>query len=67
MRCYDGCPDKELQAFIDAEAKAHRELAKLGLRATYFPMEGAWMAFRDHVSVTGFCNTVRGCLEETKL
>ena len=46
MRCYNGCPDKELQAIIDDSELAKRELEALGLRATWFPMEQGWVVFR---------------------
>lgn len=59
MRCYDGCPDEELQAVLDAKFEAHKQLADAGLRATYFPMEGQWMVFDTGFNpVTGFCDSV---------
>ncbi len=61
MRCYDGCPDKELQAVLDAASNAHAELRTKGLRATYFPMEGKWMVFKDVQPVSEFKNTVVEC------
>ena len=54
MRCYDGCPDSEYQAHLDDEAKASEELSKIGARATYFPMEGMWMVFKDYKAISGF-------------
>lgn len=60
MRCYNGCPDKELQAFIGAKQKAHDRLKKAGLRATFFPAEGQYMVFdSQHRAVTGFFDTVQ--------
>jgi hypothetical protein len=60
MRCYNGCPDEELQAIIDDEAKATRQLTKRGIHATYFPMEGKWMGFNlASISVTSFYDTKR--------
>lgn len=60
MRCYNGCPDKELQAMLDDKRKARQELVAAGLHATYFPMEGKWMVFdKDYNAVTGFCDSVR--------
>jgi hypothetical protein len=60
MRCYNGCPDSELQALLDAQARARAELqAKLpGASATYFPMEEKWMVFRDLQPLTGFKDTL---------
>jgi len=54
MRCYNGCPDSELQALLDDAKKAGEELAKKGMRAVYFPAEGAWMVFKNLAPVTDF-------------
>lgn len=54
MRCYDGAPDSELQALLDGKDRCHKRLAKAGLKATYFPMEGKWMVFKGHHAVTVF-------------
>lgn len=59
MRCYNGCPDDELQALLDDAKRAEQELAAAGMRAVYFPSEGAWMVFRDLTAVTGFCGSKR--------
>lgn len=45
MRCYNGCPDKEYQALLDGRALARKRLAVIGLRDTYFPLEGMYMVF----------------------
>lgn len=46
MRCYDGCPDDELQAILNRQSKLLHELQKLDSEAsvTYFPMEQRWQA-----------------------
>jgi hypothetical protein len=63
MRCYNGQPDKELQAIIDDDRKVGEEIAAMGLSITYFPVEQAWMVFdSNHHPVTGFCNSKRGAL-----
>lgn len=59
MRCYNGCPDKELQAVLDDNAAAEIELAVFGARATYFPMEERWMVFKDYKPVTDFHSSKR--------
>jgi len=59
MRCYDGCPDKELQAIIDDCALARKQLADAGLTVTYFPMEGKWRVFRNYTATGGFHDTLR--------
>jgi hypothetical protein len=60
VRCYNGQPDDELKAVLDADEKAGEELAAKGLRATYFPVEQAWMVFdARHLPVTDFYPTKR--------
>lgn len=60
MRLYNGCPDSELQAKLDDDKLAGNQLAKIGLRATYFPMEQKWMAFDcDSLAVSEFYDTKR--------
>lgn len=56
MRCYNGCPDSEYQALLDAEAKAERELAEAmpGARCVYFPSPGYYQVWRDYRPVLGF-------------
>lgn len=58
MRCYDGCPDSELQALIDAKIKARKEIESLGYTVTYFPMEDKWMAFKNYLPATKFHNSI---------
>ena len=66
MRCYNGCPDAELQAIIDDVDEAHKELAAAGARATYFPMEGKWRVFVG-LKINGeFQPTVRAAAEAFK-
>ena len=52
MRCYDGCPDSELQALIDHKAALRKKVTERygpGARVTYFPMEGAYRVYSaDH-------------------
>lgn len=59
MRCYNGCPDKELQALIDDCALAAKQLDAVGARATYFPVEERWMVFRDYLQISEFHHTIR--------
>lgn len=67
MRCYDGCPDKELQAVIDDNKAAREALAGMGVRAVYFPGEEMFMGFdTEHRAVTGFCRSVRAVLNNLK-
>jgi hypothetical protein len=46
MRCYNGCPDTQLQSLLDAQSAAHQELKSKGLHATYYPVEQKWLVFR---------------------
>lgn len=54
MRCYDGCPDSELQAWIDARIDARKRLAAVNPRAhiTYFPYEAMYSVWLDHTQIT---------------
>lgn len=60
MRCYNGCPDTELQAVWDAKADMRKKLDamanSLGASAyvTYFPLEGKWLAFSNYKMISGF-------------
>lgn len=54
MRCYDGCPDSQLQAKIDADTRVEKSLAKRGMSVTYFPVEQGWMVFKGYHPVTEF-------------
>ena len=67
MRLYNGCPDKELQAVMDRDATAHKRAKAAGLGLTYFPAEGQWMAFKDHISVSGFHDSPTAALEGASL
>lgn len=71
MRCYNGCPDKELQALIDARQAAHDEARKLGIHICWFPVEERYYAstaldngpYRD---LSGPHHHPRDALEEAK-
>lgn len=54
MRCYDGCPDRQLQEYLDSRARAKERLKAAGFTICYFPMEGAWVGFKDLRPVTDF-------------
>ena len=44
MRCYNGCPDSELQALIDHRKALKDEAKSLGYRLTWYPSEERWGA-----------------------
>ena len=54
MRCYNGCPDAELQSSIDANIDASKRLRAVGANVTYFPAEGMWLVFRDNRPIGNF-------------
>lgn len=60
MRCYNGCPDSQLQAWLDEQKRLHAELAGMGIKATYFPAEERWMGFKQYLPVTEFHTTLAG-------
>lgn len=62
MRLYDGAPDSFLQAKIEREASARKKLEAAGFTVTYFPMEGEWLAFKDHRPVGNFHPTISAVL-----
>lgn len=66
MRLYNGCPDDELKAVWDAREEAHKELKKIGARATYFPAEGQYIGFIGSEPVTDFLPSPQAVLEELK-
>lgn len=64
MRCYNGQPDKELQALLDEEHAVLTRAEKEKVQLTYFPAEEGWIAFRSFKPVSGFHSTPRPALEE---
>lgn len=42
MRCYNGCPDDELQAVWDNNDKARKYIVGAGYLVTWFPVEGKY-------------------------
>ena len=66
MRCYNGCPDSQLQAHIDEQNRLHKELSLRGATATYFPVEERWMIFKDYKPVTEFHTTLAGAVDAYK-
>lgn len=64
MRCYDGCPDSELKALMDANAETERKATLAGIRLTYFPVEEMWMAFRGVKIASEFHPTRQGAFME---
>jgi hypothetical protein len=64
MRIYDGCPDEETQAWLDAKEAAKNRLTQAGFTVAYFPMEQKWLGFKDYVPVTKFLDTIDQVAEE---
>jgi len=68
MRCYNGCPDSELKAEMDADDRARKALDKMGLHVVYFPMEGQYMVFNSsNLAVTKFYDTLQQAASAVKL
>jgi len=55
MRLYNGAPDAALQAILDLNEKATRQLHSLSpdARCTHFPMEGHYQVWLHHRPITG--------------
>lgn len=59
MRCYNGCPDTELQALIDDNARIRAAAEVRGFHITWFPMGEFYQAFdSNHRPVTGECGSL---------
>jgi hypothetical protein len=56
MRCYNGCPDGELKALIDARIKAEKRLKKINpeARCVYFPSPGYFQVWLNNEPVCGW-------------
>jgi hypothetical protein len=56
MRCYDGCPDSELQAKLDAQRDAEARLRLLAPDAhcTYFPAPGYYQVWLHNAPIGGW-------------
>lgn len=54
MRCYDGCPDRQFQEYLDSRERALESLKAAGFTICYFPMEQAWCGFKGLLPVTDF-------------
>ena len=72
MRCYNGCPDKELQAWIDDRQKPIDEGKKMGVWITWFPIEQKYAACRQfdqpggYADLSGFHSHPQQALDEAK-
>lgn len=67
MRCYNGCPDSKLKAYLDEQASLRRQIDALGYRVTWFPSGEFYQAFtrnlqpvgKEHRSLTEVLEEVR--------
>lgn len=67
MRCYNGCPDSELAAWIRRNEDAIVELGRRipGARCTYFPMEGKYQVYSaEHKPLSKAKESVISAVEE---
>jgi hypothetical protein len=55
MRCYNGCPDSQLQNLLDKKSEARKRLKQIrqDARCCYFPAEGKWQVFVGNTMVEG--------------
>lgn len=65
MRLYNGQPDRQLQAKLDADLAVRASLTRVGLNPVYFPVEESWTVFGPSHSkpVTGFHPTLRAAAQ----
>ena len=61
MRCYNGCADSKLQAYIDNQVATRAGLKQQYPLAavTYFPSEQQWHVFNDYQPVGDFEPTMQ--------
>lgn len=64
MRCYNGCPDDELQALINERARVKAAIVAAGYTVTYFPEGEFYSAFKDYRPITGECKTLHAVAHE---
>lgn len=65
MRCYNGCPDTELQALLDENDRLRAEIIRRGFWVTYFPNGEFFQVFNaSHLPVTGEHKTLSGVVRE---
>jgi len=69
MKLYNGAPCSKLRAHMDAMSELRKELkakskslSEKGASVTYFPMEGQWLGFVGHKSVTSFYDSEADCI-----
>lgn len=58
MRCYNGCPDKQLQAVLDSRKAAEERLKNFDpeCRCVFFPSPGYYQVWKNNKPVCGFDN-----------
>jgi hypothetical protein len=66
MRYYNGCPDSELQALLNAQGSLLDAIKKLEPAAccTYFPMEERWQVHKWGEPLSGFYSNKLEALKE---
>lgn len=70
MRCYNGCPDSQLQAHLNLQAELRKQITELGFSVTWFPSGEFYQAFKDyriaskeHSSLTAVLHELKGKLQ----
>lgn len=66
MRCYDGCPDSELQALIDRDKSLLKTIRKIEPEAhcTYFHRDEQWQVHKWGNPLSGFHRNKLVALQE---
>jgi hypothetical protein len=65
VRCYNGCPDSELQRVLDTRARIRASIQARGLTVTYFPEGEFYQAFdARHRTVTKECRSLEEVAQE---
>ena len=66
MRCYNGCPDSELQALLDETHRLRESLRAVDkeARVTYFPMEEKYRAHRWGEALSDLCDSLSEAVDQ---
>lgn len=64
MRCYNGCPDDDLQRVIDSNARIRKAIIDAGYHVTYFPNGEFYMGFEGNKPATKECNSLEQVADE---
>ena len=72
MRCYDGCPDSDLQRVIDGrrellnKIRSHKPQAHVTFHAPHAASRGGWVVHVWGRELSGYHQTMEGALIEAQ-